>query len=131
MKKKIMALVGGVVVGFIMVIVFEYINHLIFPPPADMDPMDIESVKAFMKEIPVGALIGIWFGWMISAFIAGFVSGKIDKINWKNNGYIIATVLLVASIVNMYLIPHPIWMVVITIIGYLPFTLAGSTLAVK
>ena len=131
MKKKIMALVAGVVVGFILVIIFEYINHLIFPPPVGMDPMDIESVKAFMKDVPTGAFVGIWIGWMLSAFVAGFVSGKIDKDNWKNNSYVLATVLLVASIVNMVMIPHPTWMIIITVLGYLPSTYIGSKLAVN
>ncbi len=133
MKKKILAILGGIIASVFTVMACEYVNHIFYPPPAGLEGVDWETIQKiyieYVKVIPLGALISLWLGWMVGALVGGFVSGKIDTINWKFNSYILAGILLLFAILNMFMIPHPIWMISITVLGYYPAVYLGSKLA--
>ncbi len=134
MIKKIMAILGGIVAAMITVSLCEYVNHIFYPPPAGIDGVDMETLSKIytehVKTMPIGAFIALWAGWMIGAFVGGFVSWKIDSVNWKFNSYVIAGVLLLFASMNMFMIPHPIWLIAITVIGYYPAVYFGSVLLI-
>ncbi len=134
MKKKILAILSGIVAASITVWICEYVNHMYYPPPQGVDGADWETLSKLytehVKSMPIGAFISLWAGWMMGAFVGGFVSRKIDTVNWKFNSYVIAGVLLLFSALNMFMIPHPVWLIVITVVGYYPAVCFGSMLAV-
>ena len=57
--RKIVALIAGLAVAFLVIIVVEMVNHAIYPLPKNVNPRDVESLKSAMAGMPVGALADV------------------------------------------------------------------------
>jgi hypothetical protein len=53
MGRNILSVIAGVVAGFVLILVFETIGHLIAPLPEGIDVSSPESIKTNMDKIPM------------------------------------------------------------------------------
>lgn len=129
MGKRILAVLAGLITGMIVIGLVEYISHQIYPPPADFDYTNKEALAELMKNIPVGALIIVIIAWAAGSFAGGFVASKIGREKGITLGLIVGAILMLAGIINMLMIPHPIafWIGGLTV--YLPFSYWGAKTA--
>lgn len=131
MKNRIISVVAGIIVGWIIVGLGDMITHQMYPAPPDMDYTNKESLKAFINSLPTSAFIAMIGVWAISAFMGGLVTGKLAKENWKRQCLITGIILLLANVANMLTIPHPIWVNVLTAIMYVPLAYLGGKIIQK
>jgi hypothetical protein len=54
--KNIIVFIGALVAGGVVVFGLESLSHQIFPPPSDINPNNLESLKSIMKNVPAGSL---------------------------------------------------------------------------
>ncbi|MBI1306291.1 MAG: hypothetical protein GC181_06725 [Bacteroidetes bacterium] len=128
MKKRILSVLAGVATGVFLISISEMVNHHFYPPPAGFNPNDKEAIAAFMKTLPESAFIGLLIGWLISVFGAGAISALVAKTVWKKTVLITGSILLLAAIANMVMIPHPFWLKVAVLVTYLPVCYLGGWL---
>ena len=57
MKRKIIAVVLGVVVAVVLIIAIEALEHAVYPSPANLDVTDMEAMQAYVMGLPIGALL--------------------------------------------------------------------------
>lgn len=131
MKNKIISVLVGVIVGVIVVTLGEKIQHQFYPLPEGLDFKDSKAVKAFVDSLPLGAFISLVFIWILSSFVGGFVAAKLTHENKMKSAMITGGILMLAAIMNMFMIPHPVWMIVVTLALYLPAAYLGGKLATK
>ena len=133
MLKNILAVLGGVLAGFVGVMVFEMAGHLLFPVPgyAELDITDPEALRAFAATIPLVNQIALMVGWAGAAIAAGFVARKIKGDLSLILNLIAGGIFILPSVYNLYMIPSPIWMWVIGIAVWLPGAWLGRKLASK
>jgi hypothetical protein len=128
MFKRFLAVIAGMLSSFLIVFIVDSLVPKFFAIEA-VDPKDMDAIKAIMSRIPTAALVTMVAGWLLSAFVGGFVCGSVDKINWKVNSIILAIVLLLGVVMNFVAIPHPIWMMAVAVIMYIPCSYIGAKLA--
>ncbi|MES2477972.1 MAG: hypothetical protein V4561_02720 [Bacteroidota bacterium] len=126
MKNKILSVIAGITTGWIIVAIADIVVHSFFPLPQNFDYKNKEALKVFAEKLPNSAFIMMIFFWAISVFSGGLVTGKIAKENWQRTCLITGVILLIATIGNLSLIPHPIWVKVITVLMYLPLAYLGA-----
>lgn len=127
MGRKILAVLAGILAAVVIVFVIEFISSMVYPPPPGMDMSDMEAMKAHVQTLPTGAFIFVLAAWTIAAFVGGLVAGKIAKSNEVLFAWIVGGVLLIASIANLVMIPHPVWFSVTGIVLILVATfMAGK-----
>ncbi len=109
MGRKIAAGVAGVVVAFAVVALVEYIGHMVYPPPADIDTHDLEAMAQLVTELPMGAFLFVLAAWASGALAGSIVAGRI--IGQPTVLYTIGVtgIVTLASIMNLIAIPHPTW----------------------
>ncbi len=129
MKKSILAVVAGLVAGWIITFVGELLSHSVYPPPTDIDFTDAEAMKAFIANLPTGAFLILLVVWALSAFGGGFIAGKIAPDRWQRVALITGVILLTGFVVNMVMIPQPMWVNIIGLLLYLPMAYVGGKLA--
>lgn len=116
-----LATLGGLVVGVLVIIGVESVGHMIFPPPEGVDMKDPEQLKAIMKSIPFGAKLAVLIAWGLGVF-GGGAAGVLLSGRKKMPATIIATLLLIFSAITLFMIPHPVWMiigaVIVTLLGW-------------
>ena len=70
MGKNIGAGIAGVLVAVLSVWLVQKIGHAVYPPPVGMDPKDMEAMKAYVAELPIGALL-----FVIASYFIGTTAG--------------------------------------------------------
>lgn len=126
MFRDVTAAVIGVLVSMLTVMLFDWVSHLAFPPPAAVDPTDTESMIAYMKQAPVAGLSIVLAGYLAAAFGGTLVASLIGRSNTVYFAMIVGVLLLVGTITNLIMIPHPTWFVVSSIAGIIVFASAAA-----
>lgn len=127
-KQKVLPVILGVLAGFLIVMIGDLIAMILHPPPENFDSTNKEQLAEMVKNIPNG----IWFifltSWTLSSFTGGLVTSYFGKEKWKSLCLITGGILLIGNIANMFMIPHPIWLMVITLVIYIPAAYFGGSL---
>src|SRR3954462_9091749 len=121
LKHWIWPLVGGFIVASIIMVIFEWINHYIFPLPADLNQTDTAAVHAFTMSLPWTAYILVFVGWAFGAFEGGCTTAWLAGEKQFPATTILAVLLVLAGIFDMTVIGFPPAAMVLGII-----ILAGS-----
>lgn len=129
MLKRILSIILGSITGVIIVMIGDALTHYIYPLPEGLDYSNKEILIEIMSYIPNTALIIMLAFWLISSFFGGFVAAKINPQSWKFSAIITSSILLGAASLNMFMLPHPLWMVVSAVILYIPSGYLGGKLA--
>jgi hypothetical protein len=129
MFKRIFSVFVGLVTGIIIVMIGDASIHILFPNPEGINLNHKEAIESFMKSVPTSILIIMLSFWILSSFLGGYVAGKINKTEWKISAIITGSALMIVAILNMLTIPHPMWMVLLSVILYIPASYIGGKLA--
>lgn len=106
--KLFYATFAGVIAAFISMMFLEGLGHSLFPIPFEVDPKNLDAIADKLHLIPVQMYISVVFAHGIGLFIGLLIAKLIDKAS-KISLYIIAGFFLVGTVVNLFMIPHPIW----------------------
>jgi len=63
-----------------------------------------------IQTLPLGAFLMVLLAWALGTFAGSFVAARVACCAPIVHGMIISLLFLVAGIVNMLMIPHPVWM---------------------
>jgi len=106
----VLGVVVGVVLAFGVVMLGDWINHRLYPPPADLQVNDPEALRAYLAAAPWPSLAGLPLTWGIAGAVGSFAAANIARRVWA--GWIAGAALFAATLANLALIPHPWWMLV-------------------
>lgn len=121
MIRMILGAVVGITVAFVTVFVLQKIGHSVYPPPANMDPSNTEEFMTYVASMPLGALLFVLASYLIGAFDGVFIACLVARMKYHVFGVIVGGLMLVATIANLILIPHPLWFSIAAVAG-----IAGS-----
>ena len=107
LKRWVGPVVAGFVVASIIMLIFEWINHYLFPIPGGMDTMNTAAVQAFTASLPWTAYILVFLGWAVGAFEGGCTTAWLGKENQIPLTTILAVLLVLAGIFDMVTIGFP------------------------
>ena len=134
--KQFLAVICGVVVAGIVISGIELIGHKVFPLPADIDPTDLEMLKASADRIPVGAKLAVCIAWAVGTLAGCFAATLVVQPGDEAGGwapfrpaFVISQLLMGAAVMNLVTIPSPVWMWVLGLAVFLPCGMMGWYLA--
>ncbi len=130
MLKNIIGVVAGWIAAWILFTGIQLINYMIVPKPEGFDWADPGSIKQMIDTMPFYAWVILILGYVIGSFAAGFVIGKIAESKTMILPVIAALLFMLGWLGNIMTFPHPIWVVILVFLVYIPSTLAGHRLAV-
>jgi hypothetical protein len=100
----------GVVLGVGIVMAGDWINHRLWPPPPEVQVTNPEAIRDYMANAPITSLLGLPATWAIAALAAAFAGAKIGARAWA--GWIAGGLMFAATLANLAMIPHPLWMLI-------------------
>ena len=155
-KVHVLAVVGGLVVAFALIMVIELVGNSIYPPPAGIDVSDIDELGAAMEQVPTGSLLFVLLAWVVGTVCGAWVAARLGgpmlavaraAFAWLGMGraaaaletgtmpmidaLVVGTVLLFAGVAILVMLPHPVWFTVIGVIVFLPAAWLGGLLAMR
>ncbi len=117
MGKNIAAGVAGVVVAFALVWVVEKVGHAVYPPPPDLNFADPDAMRAYIQTLPVGALLFVAAAWFAGAAGGTCAACAIGTASPRIFAAIVGGLVLVATVINLVMIPHPTWFAILGVAG--------------
>jgi len=125
--------IGGVIVGIIAWFainqVGEFVVHQLYPPPAVYNMHNLEEAKRYVATLPASAMVIVLIGQLLGTIAGAFAAAKIGRS--RVPAYFIGVLLLVAEVVSTFVIPQPLWFVVVVLAVYIGATIAGARLGAK
>lgn len=114
--KKILALLAGLVVCIGTMALLEQLSHWLYPAVATPDWQDPAAVAAYMHALPVGAYVLVLLAWF-SGVVSGIgVATLLVKRVSRLFVVVITAMVWLATLANVYLIPHPLWVSVTALV---------------
>jgi hypothetical protein len=110
--RAILAVVAGVVVGFAVVMAIEMLSTVIFPLPEGVDPMDESAMREIMADIPTGAMVLVLAAWLLGTLAGVATAIRLHPARARWPGLVVAGLLAAATVANLLMLPHPVWMAV-------------------
>ena len=129
MGRSILAVIAGVVFGGILVWAVEKIGHAVYPLPEGFDPTDMEQLKVIVQQLPVGALLFVLLAWAVGSLGGGALAAWLARRAGVNHALIVGGILMLFSIINMFMIPHPTWFWIAGLLVFLPAAYLGARIA--
>lgn len=125
MGNKILSVVIGLLSAFVVVMIFDYISHLMYPVPEGVDMNNPEVIKDVMKNLPAPSFIIMVFGWMIASAVGAYVCSIISKERHYVLMMVFAVCFMITTVANLIMIPHPIWVWIGGLLVILPAAIIG------
>jgi uncharacterized membrane protein YeaQ/YmgE (transglycosylase-associated protein family) len=126
---------GSVVVAFIaasvVMMIVETINGRLFHPglaKAAEGLKDPQALKALLATAPASAFLVVLFGWLLGAFVGGWLATRLSGGTSRRPALILGLLLTLAGIANHLMIPPPPWFWIVSLPGMIPAALFGGRL---
>ena len=129
--RSFLGVVAGVIVGSVVIAVVQRLNSLLFPLPSGLDVTNREALDAAISDMPESALIGVLVAWGLGTFLASWTAVRIGARAARPQALIVGLILLAAAVVNMLMLPHPLWFWIIGVLLFVPSALLGARVAVQ
>lgn len=117
MGRAILAVVAGCVLSVLVVAGLEALGHQIYPPPAGVDLRDPAAMRTVIARMPAGAFVILVSGWILGAGLGAWLATRLSGTGKAWPGGVVGGVTLAATVINLFTIPHPVWVVVAALIG--------------
>lgn len=107
--RSILAVIGGMLVAFVVIAVIEAIGMRLYPPPPGLDPTDRESLKMLVASMPLAAKLCMLVAYAMGSVAGGWVAARFAPHARMMHAMIVAALLFGAGLMNLMTIPHPAW----------------------
>lgn len=115
MIRNILGIVAGLAVAVLAVMVVQALGHQLYPYPADVDLNDPEQIARVFPTVPVAAKLFVVAAWFLGALAGAAVAKSIIGRDWA--AWTIAVLIACAGIMNLFIIPHPVWMQISAVVA--------------
>ncbi|WP_274475902.1 hypothetical protein [Mangrovimonas aestuarii] len=116
--KRVLAVLAGLIVAGIVTLLIETLGTYLFPLPEGADPMNDEWLKNNIDKIPIGAMACVALAHALGITVGMILAGAISRTS-PIPAYIVSGLMIVATIVNLFMIPHPTWFMAVDILACL------------
>jgi hypothetical protein len=124
--RNILAVLLGLVTGFVLITTAEYLASGQFQMPNSLKMEDKVGMAAWMNSLPNTAFFSLIGGYFVSTLLGSLVAAAVAGNRPTSRAYIVTAILMVGGVFNFINIPHPTWVVMATIVGFIVAGLLGS-----
>lgn len=129
MGRRIGGALAGVAAGVVIIMIVEALGTLVFPMPKGLDPRDKTAMAAFMSKLPIGMFLYVLAGFLLATLVATWLASYIGRTRFT--GVIVGSFFLVVGILNLMMVPHPVWFWIACIGVFIGSTVVGSRMGAR
>ncbi len=107
--RNLVAIVLGLIAGFVFVIATEAFSAVVHPFPPDADPNDFETCVAHVARYPAWVLACVVPLWSLAIFSTVWTATRLGTNRNPFIGIVVGGLLYVAAICNLTMLPYPMW----------------------
>ncbi|MBT8258072.1 MAG: hypothetical protein KJO49_06340 [Bacteroidia bacterium] len=114
--KSVLAVIAGLIAAVVVIYGLEFLSTILFPLPEGADPTNIEWIKENAELIPTGSMIIVALAHLLGIIVGMVIAAKVAGMTMIPS-YIVGILLLVGTLLNLIMIPHPFWFAATDLIG--------------
>lgn len=125
MLRNVVAVIAAFIGGGLIVFAFESMGHLIYPVPKGLDVSNPKAIGDYIATAPVGAILSVVIAQSAGSWVGGLITGLTATAKFPT-AFIYGVLALIMAGLNAYLIPHPTWFKVLSLLLPIPLSILGS-----
>lgn len=87
----------------------EVVSSIVHPFPSGVDPTDCEVCQAHVARYPAWVLLLAVLGWGLTTFVSVWLATRLGAGRHRAHGFVVGPLLLALAVMNMSMLPYPIW----------------------
>lgn len=111
MLRSVLGVIIGIISGFVVIYAVEHVGQLIWPVATELDLKDKAAAAAFLAGMPIGGLVTVVVAWILGAYSGSMVALLMSD-RRRIAGIIPAALIFAATVLVLFMLPHPLWMAV-------------------
>jgi hypothetical protein len=111
MLRSVLGVIIGIISGFVVIYAVEHVGQLIWPVATELDLKDKAAAAAFLAGMPIGGLLTVVVAWILGAYTGSMVALLMSD-RRRIAGIIPAALIFAATVLVLFMLPHPLWMAV-------------------
>jgi hypothetical protein len=125
MLKNFLSVLAGVVSGMALIMIFEPLGMRFYPLPPGTDVHNSEAIKLAMSNMPRGAFLYLLGSYGLASLAGGIVATLLSGREKSSPALITGSVLTFGGIMNLCMLPHPLWFMIVNILEFIPLAYLG------
>ncbi len=117
MGRNIGAGVAGVVIAMVAVWLVQLVGHAVYTPPEGLDPKNLEAMQAYVATLPLGAFLFVIASYFVGTLAGTCAACAIGTMLPRVFAILIGCLMLIATAMNVAMIPHPTWFIVAAVVA--------------
>jgi hypothetical protein len=89
---------------------------------------ELESVKAYVAQAPIGALLFVPLSWFVGTLGGCWVAACIARPHGLRSALVVGGLFLAMGIATLVMIPSPVWFSVVGVATFVVATICGAGL---
>ncbi len=106
---SVLAIAVSLIAALALLVAIEGVSEVYHPSPPGMDPNDMEACKAHVARYPQWLLAAFVPAWGLTTFASVWLATRLGAFRHFAHGVAIGSLLLLGAIVNMMMLPYPLW----------------------
>jgi hypothetical protein len=106
---SVLAIAASLTTAFILLAAIEGVSEVYHPSPPGMDPNDMDACRAHVARYPQWLLAAFAPAWGLTTFTSVWFATRVGANRHFAHGVAIGSLLLIAAIANMLMLPYPLW----------------------
>jgi uncharacterized membrane-anchored protein len=124
--RSVVAVLLGLSAAIFFAAVVEGVSSILHPFPPGVDPTNYDAVKAHVARYPAWVLLLVVPAWGLGTFVSAWLATRLGSGRHLAHGIVVGSILLVAAVANMLMLPYPVWFWVANLVMFpLGFTLGA------
>ena len=107
--RSVGAVLVGLVAASVLIVGVELFSSIVHPFPPDVDPIDYEVCKAHVARYPAWVLLLVVLAWGLTTFLSAWLATRLGSGRHRAHGIVVGSILLALAVMNMSMLPYPIW----------------------
>ncbi|MCI0340457.1 MAG: hypothetical protein L0216_04800 [Planctomycetales bacterium] len=124
MWRGLLGTLAGTVAAMLLITLVQQVSHRVYPMPPGVTPQKKEEFAAWVKTLPLGALLFVLASYILGSFGGGLVAALVGAALWP--ALVVGGLLMAMGIMILFEIPHPPWFAVVTLLVYVPLAWLGG-----
>jgi hypothetical protein len=126
MARALIAVVAGIIAAFVSILVIEALGALIAPAGVSPSLKDADAMREYLKTLPLSAYAFVLGAYLFGSGIGGVVAARVARSPTSRCVWTVGGILLVTTIANLVLIPHPLWFSIAAVVAIFAGTVFAS-----
>ena len=129
MLRTLLGIIVGLVTAMLLIFALAAAGMMVFPPPAGMQLNNQADLAQLVAQSSMGKKAWVVFGWAFASFVSGWVAARISRVYPRFAALAVAALIMIGTVMNAMVIPHPMWMNLLGVVLPVPLALLGARLA--